>query len=292
MSKVLVLNATGKVGSAVVVALKEAGFDVYGTTRGGKGVDKLTNLGVTPVKADYTKRADLDAAFASSGAKIAFLITDFFLAAKSKQALEIEQGKIQVDACKAAGCEYVLYSSAGDADKMNDKVKHIKGKLVVEQYLLNSGLKATVLRPVAFFENVDDAVNYNPLKKGSIKFLTDVPVKMVACYDIGRAAAKLIANPDPWNGKILDVASWEGSGADLAAALQKVSGTPTKFSLAMPRFFRGIFLNDLHHMCLYFEKHGGFTASIEQFKEVVPDALSAEDWFRRVGKYTNGEKFV
>ena len=33
MAKVLVLNATGKVGSAVVLALKEAGFDVYGTTR-------------------------------------------------------------------------------------------------------------------------------------------------------------------------------------------------------------------------------------------------------------------
>ena len=114
MSKVLVLNATGKVGSAVVVALKEAGFDVYGTTRQSysalnfdafliriffcreRGVEKLTKLGVTPVKADYTKRADLDAAFASSGAKIAFLITDFFLAAKSKQALEIEQGKLQV----------------------------------------------------------------------------------------------------------------------------------------------------------------------------------------------------
>ncbi len=91
------------------------------------------------------------------------------------------------------------------------------------------------------------------------------------------------------------VASWEGSGVELAAALQKVSGTPTKFSLAMPRFFRGasyyfhmhtfikyqiyihtyihtysgLFLNDLHHMCLYFEKHGGFTASIDQFKEVT-----------------------
>ena len=31
--KVLVLNATGKVGRNVCVALKEAGFDVYGTTR-------------------------------------------------------------------------------------------------------------------------------------------------------------------------------------------------------------------------------------------------------------------
>ena len=120
-----------------------------------------------------------------------------------------------------------------------------------------------------------DPVNYNPLKKGSIKFLSAVSVKMVGCYDIGRAAAKLIADPDPWNGKILDVcmhelhacmyvmntddlnyayktvclymyvcvyvqvASWQGSGEDLAAALQKVSNTPTKFSLAMPRFLRG-----------------------------------------------------
>jgi len=33
MSKVLVLNATGKVGTSVVIALKEAGLDVYGTTR-------------------------------------------------------------------------------------------------------------------------------------------------------------------------------------------------------------------------------------------------------------------
>ena len=35
------------------------------------------------------------------------------------------------------------------------QVKHIKGKLVVEKYLLESGLKASVLRPVAFFENLD-----------------------------------------------------------------------------------------------------------------------------------------
>jgi len=87
------------------------------------------------------------------------------------------------------------------------------------------------------------------------------------------------------------VASWQGSGADMAAALQKVSGHPTKFSLAMPKFFRGLFLNDLHHMCLYFEKQGGFTASIEDFRRLVPDALTAEDWFRRLGHYSNGEKF-
>ena len=175
--------------------------------RGGSGASKLTSLGVTPVVCDYTKAADLERAFEESEAKLAFIITDFFLAAKNKKELEIEQGKIQVDACKKAGCEFVIYSSAGDCDLMNEKVKHIKGKKVVEDYLFLSGLKGAVVRPAAFFENVDDSVNDNPLKKGKIAFLTDTSVKMCGCYDIGRAAAKLFASQDQWNGKILDVST-------------------------------------------------------------------------------------
>lgn len=32
-----------------------------------------------------------------------------------------------VDACKAAGCEFVIYSSCCDPEYFSDKVKHIKG---------------------------------------------------------------------------------------------------------------------------------------------------------------------
>jgi uncharacterized protein YbjT (DUF2867 family) len=45
--KVLVLNATGKVGRNVCRALLEAGFDVYGTTRSANG--PLVGWGVKPV---------------------------------------------------------------------------------------------------------------------------------------------------------------------------------------------------------------------------------------------------
>ena len=38
---------------------------------------------------------------------------------------------------------------------MTQPQQRFKGKVVVEKYLLESGLKATVLRPVAFFENLD-----------------------------------------------------------------------------------------------------------------------------------------
>ena len=57
-----------------------------------------------------------------------------------------------------------------------------------------------------------------------------------------------------------------------------------RYGLAMPIFLRGLFLPDLHHMCLYFEEQGGFRGDIAAFKRVVPAALSAEDWFRFHGR--------
>lgn len=292
MSKILVLNSTGKVGGGVTLALKNKGFEVFGTTRGGKSVEKLTSQGIQPVICDYNDKLSLESAFKTTGAKHAFLITDFFLAAKSNSQKEIDQGKAQIDAAKAAGCEFVIYSSAADCDKMSEKVKHIKTKAVIEDYLKSSGLKFAILRPVAFFENYNDNANWNPLNKGHVKFLSSATVKFCATADIGKAASVIFSNPDAWNGKTLDVASWEGDGHEVARALTNVSGTPTKFSLAMPIFFRKLFLNDLHHMCKYFEKSGGFTSSIEEFKKVVPDGMSAEDWFRSVGKYHNGVNFL
>ena len=104
---------------------------------------------MSPIICDYTKRKDLDAAFKRSGAKLAFIITDYFLAARCSQSLEIAQGKKMIDACKAAGCNFVVYSSAADAERYNAKVKHIKGKVEIENYLKSSGINHTILRPCA-----------------------------------------------------------------------------------------------------------------------------------------------
>ena len=107
---------------------------------------------------------------------------------------------------------------------------------------------------------------------------------MCATVDIGKAAAVMFQNQNEWNGKTLDVISWKGSVHDAALAWGKVTGKPTKGSLAMPIWLRYLFLSDLHNMCLYFENDGGFKGSIEEFKKVVPDAMDAETWFRTYGK--------
>ena len=61
--------------------------------------------------------------------------------------------------------------------------------------------------------------------------------------------------------------------------------------LAMPILLRRLFLNDLHHMCLYFEKQG-ISSTPEDFKRVIPDPLSAEDWFRFHNRYANGDPIL
>lgn len=219
-------------------------------------------------------------------------MTDFFAAAKQNKIKELQHGKTMVDVCKANGCEYVVLATAADLEYMNEKSIHIKSKIPVEEYFKQSGLKGSILRPVAFFENFDDPAHYNPLKKGSVKFLSEAPVKMCCTYDIGLAAAVHFENQDSWNGKTLDVASWYGSVHDVAKALETVSGVKTTGSLAMPLCLRYLFLNDLHNMCLYFENDGGFKSSIEEFKKVVPTAMSAEDFFRFHGKFSDGSNIV
>jgi hypothetical protein len=98
-NKVLVLQATGKAGRNIALALKNAGFEVFGTTRSAK--NNLASKGITPVIANYTVQADIERAIKESGAKKVIGITDFFKAAKSRSAVEIAHGQAQFEACKA-----------------------------------------------------------------------------------------------------------------------------------------------------------------------------------------------
>jgi uncharacterized protein YbjT (DUF2867 family) len=287
--KILVLCSTGKVGRNVCLALAQAGFDVYGTTRSESKY--LPSIGVTPVIADYTQRPDLDRAFAQSQAKKVFVLTDYFRAAKKSVDLEVAQGKRAIDAAREAGVDHIIFMSVADAESFDNKTHHIKAKVILEDHVKRSGLKFTILRPSAFFENLDDAANWNPLKKGRVSFLADKECKFCSTYDIGRAAAVVFGNPQEWYGKSLDIVGWKGNLSDIAVALEKVSGTSVRAQLAMPIFLRRLFLNDLHHMCLYFEGHG-LSAEAEDFKTVVSDPLSAEDWFRFHNRYANGEPII
>jgi nucleoside-diphosphate-sugar epimerase len=248
------------------------------------------------VYGDYTNRQDLDSMLQSTGAKKLFAITDYFLAAGKKFDVEVAHGRAAIDAAKAANVNHFVFCSVIDAEQMPDECHHIKSKIAIEQHLKSSGLKYSILRPCCFFENLDDAQNWNPLKKGSLKFILDQTCTWCGTYDIGRAAAAHFKNPSAFLGQTLDVVSYQGDLSQVAKALEKVGGVPVTHGLAMPMCLRGLILGqDLHQMCNYFQDNGGVPRAQERiaaFKQVVPSAFSAEDWFRFHNRYGDGSKIV
>ena len=227
---------------------------------------------------------------------------------------------VQVDVAKASGIEFVVFLSVADLEpmqafKLGKRVHHFTAKATVEAYLKASGLRHAILRPVAFFgaslapacahlasahvcitENFDDAANYNPLKRGALKFLTLSPVYLVDTFDVGKAAASMLADKDKWSGQTLTCSAWHGSLAEAAAALEAVSGTKTVGALAMPKFARWLCLGDLDAMCVFFEEgypgRSDAAGALTAFKAVVPDAMDAQAWFKYHGKFADGSAIV
>jgi uncharacterized protein YbjT (DUF2867 family) len=300
----LVLCATGKQGRATVNALLAKGIkSIVCSSRNPESASskKLLDLeGVTKmVKADMNDSETIVSAIKESGASCMWFTTDFWSIKKATREKEAKTGKNVIDAIKKCGdqIEYVVYSSVGDADNCPETVEHFWSKADVEKYMaseLGSSTKWSVIRPTAFFENMDDAGNYNPLTKGKVKFLTyaKVKVKFIATEDIGKGSAALLLDPDQFSGKKIEAAGGEHDGTELAEALTKVSGTKCKFATSLPRFVLWLFMRDLYHMTTWFESSDGYTADIDAFKKIVPDAKDAEAWFASKGQWANGEKFV
>lgn len=292
-TSVLVIGATGKQGSKVVdELLKTEKYKVFGTTRHAPNF-AIDKKGATSVAFKFGSRESIDKALSETQSKLVYFLTDFFGAAGKRRDLEAEHGQIIVDACKEAGVNHVVFSSAANVDTCPSEIHHLTSKVDVEKYLKESKLSYSILRPVAFFENFDDPKNWNSLRKGHVKCLWkgDVKIKMIGCTDIAKAAVKMFEEPEKWNGKTLDCASCELTGNEVAEALSEVSGIKCKYSTVLPRFLLALFMNDLYKMVRWFESGTAFDVSIEEFKKVVPDAQGPKEFFRSIGQWSNGEKF-
>lgn len=301
-TRVLVTGATGKQGGATVDALlaKGGSFEVFAMTRNASSpaASALAQKGVKVLIGDWNDKASVETALRTSKATQVFLVTDFWVAAKCKEGIEVMQGCNVIDAVKSVDPSiFVLYTSVGDADKTGPEVHHFVAKARVEKYLAATLKAWAVLRPCSFLDNLDDAATFNPLTKGKVKFLLppDVAMKFVSCFDIGRAAANVFAEPASYQGKLLELSTCMHTGVELAAALTEASGTPCTYglSLPLPLFVVRLLAPDLVAMMDYFKgREGGYTANVADGRALVGSgAMDAKAWFAHKGKWANGQKF-
>merc|ERR1719420_240665 len=301
----LVLSATGRQGSAVVDALlADESIDggnhkVFGSSRRPESLREKRGGAIGVVRADMNDIDSIVAALDSSEATRVWFTTDWYSITQPTRAKETRLGCNVVDAIKKCShqVKHVVYNSGAEADAAPTNMGEFWSKVDVENYMEKElpplGITWSVLRPVAFLDNLDDPRNGNPLEKGSVKMLTkpDCSLKYISCTDIGKGSAALLMNPEKFAGQKVDAATCEYTGYELAKILSEVSGTECKYKISVPRIVLFFFVRNLYHLVNYFDNFEHNT-KLEPFQSIVPDYQDAKAWFAAKGHWADGEKFL
>jgi uncharacterized protein YbjT (DUF2867 family) len=217
---VVVTGSTGKQGGAVARGLLERGHKVRAVTRDPNSTQakSLANAGATLVAASLEDTAAIAKALA--GATSLFAMTT----PSGGTDAEKRQGIAAADAAKAAGV-HLVFTSVGSANRQTG-VPHFDSKYEVEKHIAKVGVRATILAPVYFMENLYFAKEQ--LAKG-IYPATLPParkVAQVAVADIGAVAVRVLEDPGRFTGKRFDLAGDELTANDIVAILSRVTGRP------------------------------------------------------------------
>jgi uncharacterized protein YbjT (DUF2867 family) len=215
---VVATGSTGKQGGAVARGLLERGHKVRAVTRdpNSKQAKVLANAGATLVAASLEDGAALRKAL--EGATSLFAMT---MPSGGTDA-ETKQGIAAADAAKAAGV-HLVFTSVGSANRQTG-VPHFDSKYDVEKHIAKIGVRATILAPVAFMENL--YFIKEQLAKGTYASALSPTraLAQVAVADIGAVAVRVLEDADRFTGKRFDLAGDELSGNNAMAILSGVTG--------------------------------------------------------------------
>ncbi|TPG92140.1 NmrA/HSCARG family protein [Pseudomonas caspiana] len=138
---ILVIGATGTIGSLITQGLADAGAEVKALVR--QPGKRDFPAGVTEVVADLTDVPSMRVALSS-------VRTLFLLNAVTPD--EVTQALITLNLAQEAGIERIVYLSVIYADKFTN-VPHFTGKHTVERMIESLDIPATILRPAYFMQN-------------------------------------------------------------------------------------------------------------------------------------------
>ena len=277
---VVVAGGTGKQGGAVVKSLLERGHKVRSITRSTDSAKakELADAGVTLVCASLEDTTALTKAL--EGATSLFAMTTPYEAGADA---ETRQGVSAADAAKAAGV-HLVFTSAGSANRQTG-IPHFECKHKVEDHIAKIGVRATVLAPVYFMENL--YFGSEQLAKGV--YATPLPptrrLAQVAVADIGAVAVRLLEDPGRFVGKRFDLGGDELTGDDVVAILSCVTGRPFTYFQVPLDVIRQRMGEDGAKMYEWFDRVG-YTVDRAALSREFPDVAfhdfeswaKAQDW--------------
>lgn len=279
---IVVLGATGQQGGAAAKHLVRDGWRVRAIVRDPAGAKAraLAGAGIELAAGDLNDRASLDAAL--RGAYGVFSVQPS--AGQPQYGVtgedEIRLGKSVADAAKAAGVEHLVYTSV-DGVELAAGIPHLESKWHVEEHIRAVGLRATILRPAAFMENL-----LQPgfgFVDGKVVFFgaPERPIPLIAAHDIGAFAAIAFGDPGAHAGKILSLVGDLRSGDDVAAAIGRAAEREVSYAQIPVEVLRQSPV--LGTLVAFLERYAT-KADVPALRRLHPGLLTFDAWLATEGR--------
>jgi uncharacterized protein YbjT (DUF2867 family) len=197
----LVVGATGMVGSEICKRLAARGKHVRALVRSTSDQTKVGNLkqaGVEIIQGDLQDRASLEAACQGVTSVISTASAmPFSYNPIENNIQQVDQEGLTnlIDVAKVAGVKHIVYISLSSQMDLDFPLRNAKRK--VEQYLKNSGLLYTILRPSYFMEVwLSPAVGFDAANsKAQLCGDGTNPVGYISYLDVAQFAIESLRNP-------------------------------------------------------------------------------------------------
>ncbi|KAJ5227549.1 uncharacterized protein N7469_007555 [Penicillium citrinum] len=290
MSTILITGATGKQGSSLIQSLtqKKSPFQLLAVTRNTQSpsaqklVQKFPNVKL--IQGDLDNPGELfERAQVLSSAPISGVFS--VQLAIGNTSSEESQGKNLIDEALKYGVKHFVYSSAdrGGAKSINNPtdIPHFINKHHIEKHLLektkNGEMGWTILRPVAFYENLSSNFFGKVFATSFRMSLKGAPLQMIGVSDIGTIAAEVFLNPEKYKGQAMSLAGDELTYSQFETIFKEKTGKsiPTTFQFLCAAFMAMV--KDMGFMFRWFHDEG-FGASIEEVRKIHPNLKDFGTW--------------
>ncbi|MEM6433598.1 MAG: SDR family oxidoreductase [Cyanobacteria bacterium P01_D01_bin.115] len=227
LPKILVLGATGKVGSETLRQLQLAGDSrPIAAVRSAEKAQALQARGIDTVILDLDQPNTLEPAL--QGIDRALLLTGYSVDM-------LRQSKRFLDAAKVAGVNHIVHIGASTAP--TNEVAHWGWHQMVEAYIEQQGFSFVHLRPEAFMQNITGP-GYRWLDGNIIRhYVGNARWSWIDCNDLALVAAHVLREPEKYAGQTIPLGYDAQTFDEVAAILSQVTGQPIYAEARPPEEF-------------------------------------------------------
>ena len=224
---VVVAGATGQQGGAIARLLLEKGHRVRALTRrpASEPAKELLAAGAELHEGDLEDAASVQRA--AEGADAFFLMATPY---EHGVASEVRQAQRAAAGAQKAGVKHLVYSSVADADR-DTGIPHFDSKREVERFVQGLGVPYTIVAPAFFMENLIGPMFLHGLRAGTLAMPLPAgrSLQMVALADLAAFVRLVLERPGEHQGKRVDLASDQLTGAETAKTLSEVTRSPITY---------------------------------------------------------------